>query len=71
MTTIVMIALWIATLSGWFTAGYLFVGAQANVPPKTKVIIRFVIVGIISLVAGCVTLAAMNSIGAYHNAFKF
>lgn len=71
MTTIVMVALWLAALSGWSTAIYLFIGAQANVPPKTKVIVRLVVVGIISLVTGCITLAAMNSIGAYHNAFKF
>lgn len=71
MTTIVMVSMWIATITGWSTAIYLFVGAQNQNPPKSVIIIRLIAIGIIALVVGCVTLAAMNTIGAYHSAFKF
>lgn len=71
MTTILMLCLWSVAISGWFTVFHLWQSGVHNQAFSSVVIVRCVIASIIALALGCFTIAAINTIGAYHSAFSF
>lgn len=70
MTTITMFAIWAVAISGWYTAFHFYSCATAGVKPNMNVLKYAIIASVIGLALGCISLAAMNTIGAYHAAFK-
>ena len=65
-----MFAIWTVAISGWYTAFHFYTSANAGVKPDMRILKYAIISSVIGLALGCISLAAMNTISAYHAAFK-